>query len=220
MLSMSIEQRREEDSLRRVSLARHRIGIVSHQYSADNDSIWLALLAAPHLEPQDILHPHQVKQRVDQLLQHVHLAYWSGGFDCAYHHMLMMDAIAELIPSDVMVLLGVEPNSYIETKGRLPVIYQEDRLHSMARLLKRNNKLAGTIFLPSRDRKIQPAQHHDALIKNMGLFRRPGVFHLYTAGDPATGAKLERMLNPQAWCELPKIGRDDSMSTTRILQEV
>ncbi len=216
---MALEELRSGDSLKRIRMARHWYRDLSRRYQADLEYFLLSLARAPDLDEREILQPDQVAAFVDTELLQSPLSYLSGGFDLGMHHGMMMDIIDQYLPRGIRVLLGVEPNSYIEAKGRLPAFYPEDRLRTMARLLKKSGRLAGAVFLPDRNTGVTVSEHYDTLIRGWRIYRRPDVFHLWTAGDPAAHIKRDRNAESPPWCELPVIGRHRRMSTTDIIRD-
>ena len=160
----------------------------------------------------------QAEQGVNGLLaKGLKLAYWSGGFDLGFHSNTIVNFKFNL-PGDVKVVAGIEPNSYIENKGREAQFDQITRLSAVGLLLKQVNKLGIVFPIPEREGR-DTNQFYDQLVKQTGMYRRPGCFHLYAANDPHKEIKIERMTKPEPWCCL-QLMRDKSgepFSTTKLL---
>jgi hypothetical protein len=159
-----------------------------------------------------------VKESINRLLAEGNrLAYWSGGFDLGFHSNTI-GTLEYCLPPDVRAVIGIEPDSYIEAKGREAQFDQVARLSAVGLMAKNSGKL-GVIFpIPERGGQ-DPNEFYNRLVRGIGMYRRPGCYHLYTDDDPALEVKKARMTKPEPWCCLHLIrdrwGR--RYSTSRLL---
>lgn len=118
------------------------------------------------------------------------------------------------------LLYGIEPDSYIKNKGREPQFNQITRLSAVGLLMKREGILGAVFPIPERG-ELDPGQFYDELVGEIGMYRKPRCFHLYTEDDPNRDIKIARMLNPETWCCI-KLIRDKNgraISTTMLLSQ-
>lgn len=192
-----------------------QIELKDTEYQYGLDWWFWAFRETPGLVDGDILPFEQAEKRVNEILEDgKRLAYLSGGFDLGPHHSHGLSTLDHLVPQDVFLLIGIEPDSYIKDKGRDPVFDQKTRLFAVATLLKQRGKLAFGFAIPERPSEIPIEEFYEDLVKNIGVYRREGCYHLYTLGDPHREVKKQRMINQEEWCELPVFGR---LSVTDLL---
>lgn len=186
------------------------------EYGRNLDWWFFPLGVSEPLNKNEVVSLEDVSERVDHLLNiGKRLAYWSGGFDLSLNHSVIIGALNYLIPKDVVVVMGIEPDSYIRKKGREPKFSQEIRLSAVATLLKERGKLGAAFPVPENQNGFSTYEFYSLLTRGIGMYRRENCYHLYTQGDPFKEQKVERMLDPQEWCELPNVG---GLSTTEILR--
>jgi hypothetical protein len=147
------------------------------------------------------------------------VAYWSGGFDLGFHDNTIGNFNPDL-PPDVRLIVGIEPNDYIERKGRKAQFDQIERLSAVGLMLKQIKRLGCIFPIPSRE-DAQADTFYNGLVREIGMYRRAGCYHLYSDDDPFKEIKEARMVEPKSWCcFFPMrdiVGR--VISTTRLLQE-
>lgn len=188
------------------------------EYSYGLDWWFWALKEIPALEEGDVLLVEHVSEKVDELLENQkRLAFWSGGFDLGLHHSNVIATLNLTIPEDVLVVIGIESDSYIRRKGREPVFDQETRLGAVATLLKQQRKLAVAFPIPERPEDVPVDEFYESLVGDIGMFRREGCYHLYTLDEPYAEIKKQRMLEPEEWCEIPPFGLGGPLSVSEIL---
>jgi hypothetical protein len=173
-----------------------------------NLEIWHQLIREdyPSLSEEDILPLPNARKRISTVLESgSQLAYWSGGFDLGINHLLIIYTLKYLLPPGISIVIGIEPDNYIQSKGRSPNFKQEQRLHTIALFLKNIGKLALALPIPERQSDVSEANFYNHLIDSLGLNKRKGCYHLFTKGDPAAQIKMARMHQPMPWCELPLI---------------
>lgn len=129
-------------------------------------------------------------------------------------HQIAIDGLRYIIPKNIRVVMGIEPDSYIKIKGRNPEFPQKVRLSAAAQLLKQNGILGIAFPIPDRPKRMGTNTFYEWLVRKIGMYRRENCYHLYSESDPARDIKIKRMLNPQTWCKLPDYGR---LSTTEVL---
>ncbi|MGB6838953.1 MAG: hypothetical protein WBE27_01605 [Microgenomates group bacterium] len=186
------------------------------EYGRNLDWWFFSIDDEPVLEHGDILPLNNVSSKVDELLkQNYALAYWSGGFDLGMPHRIAISGLRFIIPDNVRIVMGIEPDSYFKSKGRNPEFPQKIRLSAVAQLLKQNEILGIAFPIPDRPKRdISTNTFYEWLVRKIGMCRRGNCYHLYSEIDPARDIKIKRMLNPQTWCELPDYGR---LSTSEVL---
>lgn len=111
-----------------------------------------------------------------------------------YHHLNLLVGLREHLPSDVLVVAGLESDDYIRSKGREPVFDQNHRLTAVAQILKQEGKLAVAFPIPERPKSVTAKIFYERLVRELGVYRRSGCYHLITDGDPAAEIKKQRML--------------------------
>jgi hypothetical protein len=187
-------------------------------YSYQLDGWFFAFKGQLELSQEEALPFDQVSKHIDGLLQAgLRLAYWSGGFDLGRHSNTIGN-FRDSLPGDVKVVVGIEPDSFIERKGRAPQFDQITRLSAVGLLLKSVEKLGFVFPIPELNEE-EPAEFYNLLIETIGIYRREGCFHLYSPDDPAKEIKIARMLNPKPWCELELMKDKNNIpySTSRLL---
>jgi len=161
-----------------------------------------------------------VSDVVNTLLeQDLELAYWSGGFDLGFHDNTIENLNLDLPPA-VKLIVGIEPDEYIEQKGRAAQFDQLERLSAVGLLIKLTGRLGCIFPIPPRG-DTPVAQFYDDLVKGIGMYQRKGCYHLYSDDDPYKDIKSARMLEPKSWCCFNPL-RDIMgrvISTTRLLQD-
>lgn len=190
------------------------------EYDYCLDRWFFGLQAGLSLSRTDAVPFTEVSGVVNTLLGQGHeLAYWSGGFDLGFHDNTIENLSPDL-PPDVRLIVGIEPNEYIEQKGRKAQFDQIERLSAVGLMLKQIRRLGCMFPVPSRG-DMQASTFYDGLIREIGMYKRPGCYHLYSDDDPYKAIKEARMLEPKPWCCFFPL-RDITgrvISTTRLLQE-
>ncbi len=126
--------------------------------------------------------------------------------------------MAETLPGDVRLVVGIKPDSYIEAKGRQAQFEQIVRLSAVGLRLKQEGRLGVMFPIPERGGQ-ETGGFYDQLVKNIGMYRRPGCYHLHGEGDPDADIKIARMLTPEPWCrvKLMKVQSGIPISMTSLL---
>jgi hypothetical protein len=190
------------------------------EYDYCLDRWFFGLQAGLSLSRTDAVPIPEVSGVINTLLGQGHdLAYWSGGFDLGFHDNTIENLSPDL-PPDVRLIVGIESNEYIERKGRKAQFDQIERLSAVGLMLKQIKRLGCMFPIPPRG-DAQATPFYDGLVKEIGMYRRPSCYHLYSDDDPYKEIKEARMLEPKSWCCFNPL-RDITgrvISTTSLLQE-
>lgn len=154
-----------------------------------------------------------VANYVDRVLQSGgHLGYITGAWEFGPHHVAFFrnQRLAELT-----LLVGVETNEYISTKGREPLYDYYERA-SFVRWAVGSHGYAFPVPLQPTD--VSSSDFYDKLAVDLGVRRRYGVFHLCenTALDTEEGlwnARLDRAYDESHFLVIRAEQRADSIWT-------
>lgn len=107
------------------------------------------------------------------------MGYVTGGLEAGWHHHSLIDSLP-IDPGVYGVAIGLEPDSYIEQKGREPIFDLQERVSLWHRVAPANSVI---FTIPKRPDGVVADEYYDWLADQVGVLKNPRIVFIGGADD-------------------------------------